>query len=138
MANRHDRGGNGSYGMNWIRKERRLAIYLRDGLSCLWCGLTVEDGIQLTLDHAVPRSRHLNHASDNLFTACISCNGSRKHWSVATFAWTMAQRFDGLIPASTIVENIRYQLRQPVDVETAKAIIQRRGFKAALSLKNIA
>lgn len=25
-------------GMNWIRQDKRLAIYLRDGLACVWCG----------------------------------------------------------------------------------------------------
>jgi hypothetical protein len=42
-------------GMNWIRQEKRLAIYLRDGLACCWCGFTVEDGVRFTLDHIVPR-----------------------------------------------------------------------------------
>ena len=43
-------------GMNWIRKEKRLSIYLRDGLACVWCGQAVEDGIKLTLDHLIPHS----------------------------------------------------------------------------------
>ncbi|KKK72946.1 hypothetical protein LCGC14_2898780, partial [marine sediment metagenome] len=34
-------------GMNWIRPEKRLAIYLRDGLACCYCGATVEDGTKL-------------------------------------------------------------------------------------------
>jgi len=37
-------------GMNWIRKEKRLAIYLRDGLACGYCGQSIEDGAKLTLD----------------------------------------------------------------------------------------
>src|SRR5438128_11454104 len=31
-------------GMNWIRPEKRLALYLRDGLACCYCGEAVEDG----------------------------------------------------------------------------------------------
>lgn len=30
-------------GMNWIRQEKRYAIYLRDGLACVWCKATIED-----------------------------------------------------------------------------------------------
>lgn len=40
------------HGGKWIRVERRLGIYLRDGLACVWCGASVEqDGVQLSLDH---------------------------------------------------------------------------------------
>lgn len=29
-------------GMNWIRKDKRLAIYMRDGMACVYCGLTLD------------------------------------------------------------------------------------------------
>ena len=32
-----------THGMNWLPKARRLAIYLRDGLACAYCGASVED-----------------------------------------------------------------------------------------------
>jgi 5-methylcytosine-specific restriction endonuclease McrA len=41
-------------GMNWIRQEKRLAIYLRDGLACGYCGDSVENGAKLSLDHLKP------------------------------------------------------------------------------------
>ena len=48
---------NGSYqGMNWIKPAKRLALYLRDGLACAYCGDGIEDGIRLTLDHLTPHS----------------------------------------------------------------------------------
>ena len=31
-------------GSKWIRPDKRLAIYLRDGLACAWCGHALEDG----------------------------------------------------------------------------------------------
>ena len=41
-------------GMNWLRPEKRLAIYIRDGLACAYCGEGIEDGATLTLDHLIP------------------------------------------------------------------------------------
>ena len=45
------------HGMNWVTPHKRLAIYIRDGLACTWCGRPVEAGAQLTLDHLKPRKR---------------------------------------------------------------------------------
>ena len=39
---------------NWINVRRRLAIYLRDGMACVYCGSGIEDGIKMTLDHVIP------------------------------------------------------------------------------------
>ena len=76
-------------GMNWIRQEKRLAIYLRDGLACVYCDYTVEDGATLTLDHLKPKSKGGYHQSTNLVTCCFICNSSRgtrslKHFCVST------------------------------------------------------
>ncbi len=38
-------------GMNWITQKKRLAIYLRDGMACAWCGKGVEENMTLSLDH---------------------------------------------------------------------------------------
>ena len=65
-----DRHANGGQGMNWIRKEKRLAIYLRDGLACCFCGEGVEDGAKLTLDHLTPHSHGGTNGAENLATAC--------------------------------------------------------------------
>jgi 5-methylcytosine-specific restriction endonuclease McrA len=64
-------------GMNWIRQEKRLAIYLRDGCACVWCGAKVEEGAQLTLDHVRCHSAGGSNAASNLVTACKRCNDSR-------------------------------------------------------------
>ena len=63
----------GVHGMNWLRKERRLAIYMRDGFACVYCGA----GNELTLDHLIPYERGGSHDSENLATCCKSCNASR-------------------------------------------------------------
>lgn len=123
----NDRGCNGSHGMNWIRKERRLAIYLRDGMACCWCGLTIEDGIRLTLDHAIPRSRGGSNESTNLFTACIGCNGQRKHYSIAVFARQMQTRFAGNVSAFDLIQHIQHTMKRQIDVAGAQIVMRRRG-----------
>ena len=76
-------------GMNWIRKDKRVAIYMRDHGRCVYC----ESQRDLTLDHLTPisSSHHMcrcgsgkaigecciNHEK-NLVTACMECNTERK------------------------------------------------------------
>jgi 5-methylcytosine-specific restriction protein A len=64
----------------WIRKERRQAIYERDGFACLICErpLLEVSPSERTLDHLVPLALGGSNASENLFTACRSCNSSRR------------------------------------------------------------
>lgn len=71
---------NGANGSKWIRPDRRLAIYLRDGFRCLYCGrdLHGSDPFQVTLDHLKPGHFPGNHAESNLVTACRSCNSARQ------------------------------------------------------------
>ena len=64
----------------WIRKERRLAIYLRDKFTCLGCGADLHEASpnEITLDHVRPRSKGGTNDSHNLYTCCKSCNSSRQ------------------------------------------------------------
>lgn len=63
---------------NWIRREKRLAIYLRDGLKCTYCGKTIEEeGVLLTLDHLHVRCEKGSNSERNLVTACKDCNTKR-------------------------------------------------------------
>src|SRR5215813_3261509 len=63
----------------WIRRDKRLSIYLRDGFFCLACNLDVRDVPQcrVTLDHVVPLKRGGRNEAMNLYTCCISCNSKR-------------------------------------------------------------
>lgn len=75
------------YGSKWIRKDKRLAILIRDGFVCAYCGVTVENGASLTLDHLTPQcycSKANNHES-NLITCCSTCNSKRANMSVVQF-----------------------------------------------------
>jgi hypothetical protein len=77
-------------GMNWCRPSTRLAIYLRDGLACVWCGASAEEATQLTLDHLVPHSKGGDNRPHNLVTACRLCNTSRNNRGVRPFARAVA------------------------------------------------
>lgn len=63
----------------WIRKDLRLAIYLRDGFRCVYCGRDLHGAPKedVTLDHVYPYSEGGENLPSNLVTACKSCNSQR-------------------------------------------------------------
>lgn len=125
--------GNAYQGMNWIRKEKRLAIYLRDGLACVWCGATAEGGAKLALDHVIPYSHGGRHGAGNLVTACCACNVARGTRSVRRFADALAGLAGMPAVAAALLAHIRTVRRRPLDVAAAKALIAvRGGFLAAV------
>lgn len=71
-----------------IRKDKRLAIYLRDNFRCVYCvtDLRSVHPNDITLDHIVPAIDGGTHAETNLITACRSCNCSRQDTPVTRFA----------------------------------------------------
>lgn len=117
-------------GSKWIRREKRLAIYLRDGLCCAYCGQAVEDGATLTLDHLTPYHQGGSHHQANLVTACLRCNSSRGDRDVATFAKAVAEYLGR--DAGEITERIERIRHAALDVKAAKDIIARRGWKDAI------
>lgn len=121
---------NGKYqGAKWITRERRLAIYLRDGLACSWCGEALEDDAILTLDHLTPYSSagKPDNTSANLVTSCRRCNSSRADRSIKDFAVAVAAYLNHGISAQEIIAHVRETATRPVDVKNAKMIIARRG-----------
>jgi len=72
-------------GGKWIRRDKRLAIMLRDGMQCVYCQASVENGASLTLDHITPWSLRGNNSEFNLVTCCLSCNSKRRDMSLVTF-----------------------------------------------------
>ena len=120
-------------GMNWIRPEKRLAIYLRDGLACVWCGATIEDGVILTLDHLKPYSKGGSHEASNLVTCCGRCNSSRGTRAVAAFARAVASYLNHGVKAADVLRHVRATSKRVIDVKAAKAMIAKRGgFSAVL------
>ena len=122
---------NGTHGMNWIRKEKRLAIYLRDGLACAYCRDSVESGAELTLDHVIPHSHGGKNGADNLVTACRKCNSSRGNRSVEDFADAVSAYLNTGDTSDDIQLRIMYAVEKPINVSEAKLMIQRRGWQSA-------
>ena len=116
-------------GMNWIRQDKRLAIYLRDGCACAWCGATVEGGAKLTLDHIVVHSKSANNNESNLVTACSRCNTSRGTRSAPKFAAAVATYLNGGVKADAILKHVRNCAARSLKQyrKEAKALIERRG-----------
>lgn len=132
-SSRNNRGRLSKHGMNWIRPEKRLAIYIRESLACLWCGRGVEDGVRLTLDHYTTNHDGGDNSHTNLFTACAKCNSTRKNLTVEAYAEVVADSMGNALSAAVIIESIQHQLTRPIDVRAAQAlIISRGGLQAAL------
>lgn len=71
-----------------VRKDLRLAIYLRDSFRCVYCcrDLHGADPRDLTLDHVVAQADGGSNAPNNLVTACRACNCSRQDRPLNRFA----------------------------------------------------
>ncbi len=112
--------GNKGQGSKWIRPAKRLAIYIRDGFGCAYCGRDLKDAdpSELNLDHLVPRSvfraagdtSGMND-STNLVTTCRSCNCQRGATPWVDYATGGA------------VDRIAQLRNAPLNVKLAKAII---------------
>lgn len=92
----------------WINEKRRFAIYLRDGMKCVYCQRSVEAAIGTSgcaLDHVVADGG--NHES-NLVTTCKACNDSKGGSSVESFC-----------DAATL-ERITAALSAPIDEAKGK------------------
>jgi hypothetical protein len=71
----------------WINKRRRARIYERDGWRCAYCDQAERPGEAglLSLDHLRPLSKGGSNRTDNLVTACKSCNSARQNRSLRSF-----------------------------------------------------
>ena len=114
-------------GQKWIRNEKRLALYLRDGLACCYCGATIEDGVRLTLDHLTPHSEGGSNQAENLVTACQRCNSSRGTRPVEEFANAVANYLDQGITGKQITSHIQPTTTRALSLVEAKELIARRG-----------
>jgi len=71
----------------WIRADKRLAIYLRDRFACIYClrDLHDADPADITLDHVTPKSDGGTNSETNLVTCCRHCNCQRQDKPLARF-----------------------------------------------------
>lgn len=80
MATREQHRKRPNRSSKWCPKALRLALYLRDGFTCQYCGKDLHgaDPRDYGLDHLRPQSaRPGYHAPRNLVTACFPCNRGR-------------------------------------------------------------
>jgi hypothetical protein len=54
-------------------------------MQCQYCCLSVEDGIELSIDHIIPRSKGGDNDPKNLVTACKPCNTLRGNTTIFKF-----------------------------------------------------
>ena len=122
-------------GSKWITKVRRLAIYVRDGLACVYCGASVEDGAQLSLDHLKCDVKGGGNESTNLVTCCSRCNSSRGARSVAAFCRAVAAYLNHGADPKRIEAHVRACAKRTVPTQEAKDLLARRGSIAAVCSK---
>jgi hypothetical protein len=115
--------------MNWITQVKRLAIYLRDGMACAYCGESVEAGARLTLDHIRPHVKGGTNHEHNLVTACERCNKSKNGRSLTKFAEALAAYLNHGVTPEAIIRQVMECSRRPLVqcVLQAKLLIEARG-----------
>lgn len=110
--------------MNWCRLSTRLAIYHRDGFTCVYCGRASEVlGVGLTLDHVLPCELGGTNDPTNLVTACLSCNSAKQDLSMR--GWLGRLRRRGL-DASKIGARVRRQTKRPLDRDEGRRLVAAR------------
>lgn len=101
-------------GSKWIRPERRVRIYARDGYRCVWCRKHAREGAALSIDHFLPVALGGSNETENLLTCCLKCNSSRQDTPALTYA---IQR-DGLLfsGAWEVLDRVLEALSRPLPV----------------------
>jgi hypothetical protein len=71
----------------WLKKNKRLALYLRDSFTCAFCGINMRgmDARLITVDHLTPRAKKGTNKETNLTTACLRCNCQKQDKSLPSF-----------------------------------------------------
>jgi CRISPR/Cas system Type II protein with McrA/HNH and RuvC-like nuclease domain len=113
------------HGSKWISRQLRLAIYHRDGCSCVYCGESLGDEVELTLDHIIPRSVKVDNTPSNLVTACRQCNTVRGDRDFAEFVVAVAML--NKVTVQQVMGHIEKQLALDIKpfLAEAKTIIAR-------------
>ena len=114
-------------GGSWCRPDKRLAIHLRDGLCCLYCGKGIEDGARLQLDHYIRVQDGGSNDSSNLVTACAFCNNSKSNDRIRRWYRRLRERgIDTNVVGRHVRRNLARNLR-PYRAEAKRIIAERSG-----------
>ncbi|CAA9569933.1 MAG: HNH endonuclease family protein [uncultured Thermomicrobiales bacterium] len=86
-------------------KLTRREVFIRDNYTCQYCG---RQGLDLTIDHIVPRHRGGPHSWENLVSACKACNHRKGGKTLAQSR--MALRSDPAEPRAGMYYTIERRL----------------------------
>ena len=109
-------------GGKWIRPEKRLAIYLRDKLTCSWCNSKLSEH-DATLDHLRPQKSGVDNSPRNLVTSCRKCNSARGSRGIREFAEAVANYVDNGETTETVLMRIRRRRRRNISIAWARSLI---------------
>lgn len=102
-------------GSKWIRREKRLAIYIRDGFTCQYCRKNLK-GLKpkyITLDHIEPVAVGGSNEASNLLTCCKSCNDRKQDKPLEVW-------LEGSVGMMVL---LLAQAEQPLNIELAKSLL---------------
>lgn len=118
-------------GGSWIRPEKRLAIYARDGFACAFCGAHVRDGARLSIDHIDAAENGGTNEDENLVTVDLSCNSAKQDLSMR--GWLAYLRAKG-VDTTGMAARVRAQARRPIDRNLGKTLYAAHGVAGACKL----
>ena len=87
---------------NFVPKEVRTRIYMRDNFTCVYCKTKIQDWRDLSLDHVTPRSQGGKNHSTNLVCSCRDCNRDKGDTPLEQFV------------TKWVVKRVRKQTRKPL------------------------
>lgn len=123
-------------GMNWIKPDRRMAIYRRDGNRCACCKARGgPHGYGLTVDHIEPSAGGGQNTDSNLITMCNRCNSVKQDTPMKKFlkSFLAPRGYD----VAAIEKRIKKQAETPIDREEGKKLLaQRKADSAAYRKKH--
>ena len=103
-----------------IRRDKRHAIYRRDGYCCVYCGCRVNGGglsgiaDSATLDHVTPQARGGGNEAKNLVTSCWTCNSSKKDDNFVVFAERLSARLGVIVDPRELYARARNHARRSI------------------------
>lgn len=111
-------------GGSWIRPEKRIALYARDGFCCQFCGNGIVDGARLSVDHVNASERGGKNDDGNLLTVCLSCNSAKQDLSMR--GWLAYCRKRGM-NVEGIAARVAKTTAKPIDRALGKALLAEHG-----------
>lgn len=112
-------------GMNWIKPDRRMALYRRDGHRCACCSARGgPHGYGLTVDHVEPSAGGGQNLDGNLITMCNRCNSVKQDKPLKQFLKDFLGPRGHDIAA--IEKKITGLLETPIDRKEGKKLLAER------------